>query len=321
MEGLPLSRFLVIGGAHLDRRGQVKGPLHLHASNPGQWAEMAGGGAFNAARNLARLGHAVRLVAPRGGDPAGETVARAAADAGVEDTPITFLDRATPTYSAILDSHGDLVVALADMALYDAFSPRQCDRRTLRDAIADADAVLVDANLPEATIARLARRCDEAGRPLSAIAISPAKIVRLEPVLASLSSLFMNRREAEALVGPLADDWRAQAEQLRAAGIERGIVTAGAGAALAFDRHDTFLLPAIEGCSIVDVTGAGDALAAATLAFLQGGLTFTDACRHGVAAASLVVESAEPAPPGLTLDAVRARLALVPPIDPLHLKR
>lgn len=316
-----MSRFLVIGGAHLDRRGQVKGALHLHASNPGHWEETAGGGAFNAARNLARLGHAVRLVAPRGGDPAGETVARAAADAGVEDTPITFLDRATPTYSAILDSQGDLVVALADMALYDAFSPRQCDRRPLRDAIAEADAVLVDANIPEATINRLARRCGEAGRPLSAIAISPAKIVRLKPVLSALSCLFMNRREAEALVGPLAEDGQTQAEQLRAVGIARAIVTAGSGPALAFDQQQTFLLSTIEGCTIVDVTGAGDALAAATLGALQAGLPFMEACHYGVAAASLAVESAEPAPPGLTLDAVRARLALVPPIDPLHLKR
>jgi sugar/nucleoside kinase (ribokinase family) len=38
----------------------------------------AGGGVFNAARNLSRLGHQVTLVAPRGGDAAAEAVARAA---------------------------------------------------------------------------------------------------------------------------------------------------------------------------------------------------------------------------------------------------
>ena len=68
---------LVMGGAHVDRRGRIAGETAPGASNPGAWFVEAGGGAFNAARNLSRLGHRVRLVSPRGGDSDGDIVAAA----------------------------------------------------------------------------------------------------------------------------------------------------------------------------------------------------------------------------------------------------
>ena len=91
-------------------------------------------------------------------------MAAAAAQAGIEDTPLTFLDRATPSYTAILDTDGNLLIGLADMALYDIYGPRQIARRTMRDAIEAADAVLTDANLPEATLSALARACAAEGQ-------------------------------------------------------------------------------------------------------------------------------------------------------------
>ncbi|MGO8078165.1 PfkB family carbohydrate kinase, partial [Rhizobium leguminosarum] len=44
-------------------------PCAVRASNPGTWFEEPGGGGFNAARNLARLGFQVTMISPRGGDP------------------------------------------------------------------------------------------------------------------------------------------------------------------------------------------------------------------------------------------------------------
>ena len=46
------STILVMGGAHVDRRGRIAGDTAPGASNPGSWFVEAGGGAFNAARNL-----------------------------------------------------------------------------------------------------------------------------------------------------------------------------------------------------------------------------------------------------------------------------
>jgi sugar/nucleoside kinase (ribokinase family) len=132
-------KILVLGGAHIDRRGRISGTTTEGASNPGSWFEEAGGGGFNAARNLARLGFDVTMISPRGGDPTGEMVGEAADYAGVHDRPFVFLDRKTPSYTAIIERDGNLVIALADMDLYRMFVPRRLSIRSVRDAFDATD--------------------------------------------------------------------------------------------------------------------------------------------------------------------------------------
>ena len=83
----------------------------------------------------------------RGGDAAGETVARAIATAGIRDLSVTFLDRSTPSYTALLDRSGDVIAALADMGLYDLAFAKQLRRASVREAVRTADAMFCDANL------------------------------------------------------------------------------------------------------------------------------------------------------------------------------
>lgn len=303
---------LVFGGAHIDRRGRIEGDAVRGASNPGHWFEEAGGGAFNAARALARLGHKVQLVTPRGGDAAGEAVADAAAAAGIDDRPFTFLDRATPSYTAILDNRGELLIALADMDLYRYFSPRRLKIRAVRDALDGAGLVLCDANLPEETLLAIAQACVERRLPLAGIAISPAKVVRFRPALQHLDWLFMNGAEAQALTGVTtqrAEEWPAL---LRQAGLSGGVVTGGTAAAVAFDGDicACLLPPAID--AVTDVTGAGDALAAGFLSAIIHGAGPAVALRNGTALAGITVRSAQATPDDLTAELLKSRLHLVP---------
>jgi sugar/nucleoside kinase (ribokinase family) len=260
----------------------------------------------------------VQLIAPRGGDALAEVVQKAAEAAGIDDRPITFLDRATPTYTAILDEAGDLVVALADMALYDVFSPRQFDRRAMREAIAAADMILTDANLAAATLSALLKRAEEADKPVAAIAISPAKVARFDPLLGRLSLLFMNTREAHVLVGTPAADRRAWPDLLRKAGLRAGVVTDGTAALIGFDETGEWLIEPAPADHVVDVTGAGDALAGATLAALAGGFPLPQALRHGAAAAALTVASPDCAREDMSPAALASALPLVPEPQPLH---
>lgn len=281
---------LAVGGAHVDRRGRVNGIFVPGASNPGAMAEEVGGGVFNALRNVVRRGLRASLLSLRGGDLAGEAVARAIADAGIEDISAVFLDRTTPSYTAFLDRDGELLAGLADMALYDLAFARQLTRAKARDAVLAADALLCDANLPEAALMRLASIAPD--KPLFAIAISPAKAIRLRPVLGGLSCLFLNRREAGALSGERSDaSPETLVPALRATGITRAAVTAGGGQLIAFDADGVYAVDPPEPRQMADVTGAGDALAGTTIAALLTGLGFRQALRHGLAAAMLCVES------------------------------
>ena len=278
-----------VGGAHLDRRGQSLVPFVPGASNPGIMREEPGGGVFNALRLAVQRGIAAEILSVRGGDRIGEMVAAAIESAGIHDGSVVFMDRATPSYTAILDEQGDVVAGIADMGLYELALPRQLRRRKVRDSIAVADAVFCDANLPSDALQRLAGLAGE--RPLFALAISPAKVSRLGPIFSNLTCLFMNRREALALTGlgpdaGLKDIYKV----LHADGLKGAVISNGGEAALAFSGNDVFTIhpPAVD--EIADVTGAGDALAGGTIAALMRGLAFDEALREGLAASMLTLK-------------------------------
>ena len=187
--------------------------------------------------------------------------------------------------------------------------------KSIRQAIAGADLVLCDANLPAGTIGALAQMTGMNGKPLCAIAISPPKVERLEPAFSGLSAIFMNAAEATVLCGETTppDRWP---DKLRERGIARGAISRGEGPVLGFDGTDVFQItpPRLE--SVVDVTGAGDTLAAAAIHATLKGDSFRTALRYGVAAAGLAVQSADAAPPGLSIPAVESALERVPRAEP-----
>ncbi|MCA1369877.1 carbohydrate kinase family protein [Bradyrhizobium sp. BRP14] len=303
---------VVFGGAHIDRRGRISGATTPGASNPGRWFEEAGGGGFNAARNLARLGHRVRMIGPRGGDAAGDMVAAAAAAAGLIDRPFIFLDRKTPSYTAILENDGNLVIALADMDLYTLFTPRRLQQRATREVLAVSDLVLMDANLPQETLTALVGAASGDSRLIAGIAVSPAKVIRYGECLAGLDYLFMNEAEAKAITGAevaAVEEWPSL---LHANGLRGGVVTRGGRAAVAFDRHGACVAvpPALP--ALADVTGAGDALASGFLAARLAGIDLAGCLRHGIAAAIITLRSPFAASEEMSAEAIEQALALVP---------
>lgn len=306
-------KILVLGGAHIDRRGRIAGETAPGASNPGTWLEEPGGGGFNAARNLARLGYEVTMVSPRGGDPVGEMVSEAADFAGIDDRPFVFLDRRTPSYTAILENDGNLVIALADMDLYRLFVPRRLSIRWVREAFAASDCILFDANLPEETLAAIVAKARDLGKPTAAIAISPAKAVRLKTCLEDIDHLFLNEAEAAALAGSRPENAEEWMPLLNAVGIAGAVVTRGRRELLAFSGGRAAVLQPPIAETVLDVTGAGDSLAAGTLFALMAGLPLEEAIRHGAAAAALTVQSRHAVNENLSPELLKRMLALVPP--------
>jgi pseudouridine kinase len=293
-------KLLAIGGAHIDRRGQLSVPHVPGASNPGRMREEVGGGVFNAARYAVQLGIAVDFLSVRGGDAEADLVGRAIRAAGFNDLSSVFLDRQTASYTAIIDQDGDVITALADMEIYEAALPRQIARRKTRDAIEACDAVLTDANMPAEAIAKLLSLAQ--GKPVFAIAISPAKAVRLRAVLQRFDCVFLNAREVKAL---------AQVEHLDLSmtklideGLNRAAVTQGSGPVLLLNQGLIIEVEPPKAQQIVDVTGAGDALAGVTIAALMQGLDLETAVRRGMRAAALTVAS-----PHAVVDLRRAELS------------
>jgi pseudouridine kinase len=277
---------LAIGGAHVDRLARLKAPHLAQTSNPADVTESIGGGAFNASRAAKRFGTHISMLSARGGDAGGALVDEAFALAEIEDLSSVHLDRATPSYTAILQPNGELVTAIADMALYETAIARSFKRAPVQKAAVMADAILCDANLSEAGVAGVFTEVAK-GKPVYVIAISANKVLRLKKFLPQLSCMFMNRFEAAALTGlhegTTSGDF---AEALNEMGLKRAVITAGSTPAMFLDQETMTLISPPE-TKIVDVTGAGDCLAGTMVAALLNGARFMDAAKLGLAAASI----------------------------------
>jgi pseudouridine kinase len=90
--------------------------------------------------------------------------------------------------------------------------------------------------------------------------------------------------------GPTSDSDRGLAEGLLRAGAASVVLTRGVRPVLVADAEGCREV-AVPPADVVDVTGAGDALVAATLAALTTGRVLDDAVADGVAAAALTLAS------------------------------
>ena len=295
------------GAAHVDRRARAIGAVALATSNPVTVTRGAGGVARNVAETLARLGRSVALVSRVGDDPDGAQVTADLARLGVDVAGVGRSPRRpTASYTALIDPAGELVVALADMAIYDELTADAL--RPALDRLAGHTVWFLDANLPAGAIAFLLR-ARPAGATVAVDAVSVAKAARLAGLLDGIDLLFCNRDEAAALSGMAVAtpaDAAAAADALRRRGARAVVVGCGdAGAHLAADGVAA-LLPACAG-RVADVTGAGDALVAGTLYGYGLDRPIADCVRLGVAAASLTVESDAAVSPALDPDTLLTR--------------
>lgn len=295
-----------IGAAHVDRIGQVTGTHHPGASNPGKLNSTVGGGTFNALRAAVLRGlDSAALISARGGDEDGRRIAETIEASGVEDRSAVFLDRSSASYTAILDETGEQVTGLADMAIYETALPRQLRRKPVRETIAAAGAVLCDANVTAEAVNEV---CRLATGPVFSIAVSPAKSVRLLDSAAALHTVFLNQRELKALTGEA--DKRAGLAKLAGLGFGRAVVTEGRKPICLMDEGEVSKMPLPQVPRVTDVTGAGDALAGATIAALVRGRTLREAVLDGIAAAQLTLAVHGPVAPSLIgpeFEAIRER--------------
>lgn len=285
-------RVACIGGANVDRKARALQPVQLGTSNPVRVSQFPGGVARNIAENLARLGVAVSLFTVVGEDSEGTWLLNETKRCGIHVRllrPQTGLR--TGTYTAVLDASGELVLALADMDIYDHVRPE--DVESCWPHLAASDWIVLDANLPAAVLAAVIERCRETGLPLAVNPVSAVKAIKLPERLHGVDVLFPNRDEAEALTGmPVqsVDDGLRACERLLARGAKRVALTLGSqGVVWATTEESGHLLP--ETVPVIDVTGAGDALVAGVIFGLVHDAPFPTACRLGMAAAALTLQS------------------------------
>ena len=250
------------------------------ADMPGEVRSRPGGVALNAAMGLAALGLSVKLVSAVGQDRAGAALVEVIAGQGIEtETVLVYPDVPTGRYVAIERVDGELIAAVADMAVLETVEPAHLPFHALRPA----QAWLLDANLPASVLRAIA---SQPGRPpLFADAASEAKAAKLRPLLDRLAGIYCNRKEAEAICAVGLNAARAAAEALVGRGAARAVVTDGALPAADAGSHGVAVLRP-PGGAIRSLTGAGDALMAAHLGAALNGARPDEALAAGLDAAA-----------------------------------
>ena len=285
-------RVTVVGGANTDICGRPAQALVRHDSAPGQVSVRHGGVGRNIACDLARLGLRTRFVTALGDDGFGASVAEGCRSCGVDMSLTRIVPGArSPVYLYLSDEKGEMDAAVSDMEVMAALTPAYL--RAHLSELDESDAVVLDGNLPEETIAFL---CEKLRAPIVADPVSTAKAPRFASVLGRLAAIKPNLLEARALTRKQNPEDCADA--LLRSGVGSVFLSLGAKGLLAASGEERVLLPC-EKTELVSATGAGDAATAAIVWATVRGLGLAAAARAAVMAGAIAAASEEASPPQL----------------------
>lgn len=302
--------YVVIGGANVDINGHSDALLTLGDSNPGSITQSPGGVGRNIAENLARLGENVHLISPIGLDQRGDWLIEKTRLSGVNTHNVLRHDTLpTGTYLSISNENGELQAAIADMRIIDTLDEHKLD--TKHALLKSAYSIIIDANLPEESIAWLAKQTFSAD--FVADAVSTAKAPRLRPILSRLALLKVNQDEARAILGHEAinneekNDGEKKPEQLAQALLAKGVraVLLSLGSKGVFYANKEHTLEKVcHPSQPSSDTGAGDALLAGYLSASQQNETLDQTLSFALACAAMTLESPHANNPDLTVQNV-----------------
>ena len=273
----------VIGALNVDMAGMADSAIVRGDSIPGTVRSTLGGVGWNIARNCALLGAQTAFFSLLGQDEHEYAIRMEGERFGVSLEHCRWEERQNNRYLYICDERGDVAAAVNDMALCARMRPALAGGWV--PALEACDAVVMDANLPEETLAYLGQTLTV---PLVADCVSAAKAPRLRPILHRLHTLKANRLEAETITGcarPL-DAVMALLE----AGVRRVALSMGQEGILCAEGK-RYLRQSAVNTRAVDASGAGDSLTAALTVGLAADLPLERCASLGVEAAGIAISA------------------------------
>lgn len=332
---------VVIGGANIDLRGRSEEELKRYTSNPGKINIGSGGVGKNIAHNLALLSVPVTLLSVVGDDGEGIRILEETGKAGVKmEQMIISGEHPTGIYLGILDEKGEMEVAVSDMRILEEVTVDYL--RSKAYLIKESKIVVVDTNIPEESIGYVVELCNKVKVPVLIEPVSVEKAKKLRKILDGsgrwiIDYITPNRDELASISEmEIGDDQDINlvkaAEELKGKGVKNVIVTLGKRGIYVSSEGGSFSGEGErprekEGRSekdkigrgwkrfikpsagkAVDVTGAGDALAAGLVYGIYKGYSMEVAARFGLGAAALTISTKEAVRRDLREGLLRSRM-------------
>lgn len=270
---------MVVRTDHLPRPGEtVLG---------GQFFMNPGGKGANQAVAIARLGGNITFVCKTGSDIFGHQAQQLFEEEGI-NTSFVLSDSKNPSGVALItvDSHAENCIAVASGANM-KLSPDDLIRA--KEAIEQADAILMQLEIPIETVAYVARTANAQGKK---VILNPAPAQSLsESLIRDLYLITPNETEAEMISGiTITDDESAvlAAQKICELGVDNVVITLGVRGALVYNKETcTF----VDGYKVkaIDTTAAGDIFNGALTVAIMENRSLIDAVRFACKTAAIAV--------------------------------
>ena len=299
----------VIGGANMDINGFSQDSLNMCDSNPGRVEYCPGGVGRNIAENLHRLGVEVRFIGVIGDDPGGELIRNSSARIGLNIEHSLFVEstgKATSAYIALMDSNGEMKLALADMEILEQMTTEHLENKA--GIINESAIVLLDTNLPERIINFIVDRY--CGGPLLFLdPVSARKAAKAASRIGSFDTVKMGRMEATILSGVeipkkvTVTCLEEAANRLIGRGVRRVFITLGKEGVFTACAGKSFFSP-VRYVPPLNTTGGGDAYMAGIVYGTLRGWDEEAIVSFSLAMAGITVQSKSTVSPEMSIQLV-----------------
>jgi pseudouridine kinase len=295
-------KVLVVGASNVDIKGRSISAVYSRMKNPGTIKISAGGVGRNIAENLSRLGVKTQLLTAVGQKEFSRIILDETEKAGVDTSRIYLAEEEhSGIFMAVINSRGDLESSISDMSILSFITPEYI--LSHKDAFDEVQYVVLDADIPEETLELCIKLSKERNIPVCVEPVSPAKAQVMLPYLKDISLTTPNREEVEVLVGrslQSSEDIKTAGAELLNKGLQYVIITLGPEGVYCTSREFSGFISSVS-TVVVDSVGAGDALVGGVVTGFLKGLSFLEAVKWGVAAATLTLRTSQAVSPDISL--------------------
>ncbi len=257
-----------IGAANVDINGKSINPLIMRDSNPGYMNVSVGGVTRNVLENIARIGYPVKIISAIGSDAYGKFIYDYSTKSGIDFSQVLTVEQCpSSSYLAILNSNGDMHLALSDMHIIQYLTVDYLKSKS--EVIEKADVIVFDPCLSQSE-ELIPYICENYGHklPLFCDPVSCGYALKIKPYLQYIHTIKPNELELEILSEhscKTIDDKIAACKILIEKGIRRVFVSLGKDGCLYYDNTGQCLTRSFKEVQMINATGAGDAFMAAVV--------------------------------------------------------
>ena len=272
-----MPKVLVVGASNVDYVALSNNKLIRKDSNIGKLNITFGGVGRNIVENLAILEDDVSFITFLGNDGFGKELRKDLESINVKVYSPNKKER-TSSYLAVLDSNGDMDVAICDTEIIDKSTVEAI--KPFDDVISEFTSIVLDANINDKIIDHIFKEYSD--KKILVEAVSANKVKRYEKYLDKIYLFKSNVLEAKHLLNLYNAEPMLLAKRLMERGVKNVVITDGGKPVIIGENNEVVFVTPKPIEKIISASGAGDSLFAGLIHGLINGASLVESVAFGI---------------------------------------